>query len=591
MALKRKASSEGIAIPKRLHQQHVEGSLGTSNRQITADKAIKLLTPIQDLDSIDEIVHSDDGDPEYSARASPSAMSHEMHETPATPMSTTSSRYPSELKTIRCPFEGCDKAFNRPARLQEHIRSHNNERIFQCEFEGCDKSFLRPSHLAHHVKSAHSDIRDYPCDRPGCGKSFVNGSRLRRHLAAHDGRDQHRCTEYPPCNETFRKHSTLQKHITTVHKNLKPFPCTKLHPVTGEKCEMAFDTAGNLRNHESRVHSEKRFTCMECSESQSAQQPGLELDSDQDFSFPTYASLQEHIRTVHPPTCPQCPLVCSTSRELRRHLEVAHGDVSLEDRKVFPCNFNGCGRNFTRQGNLTVHIRTVHEGEKRFVCGEADLSKSKKVENWDGIGCGNRYGSKLALEDHIRTHHMGLKNAKAMRRERQGLAPRSQLPQKSVTTLSALTGQGYVEDSGRQIKCFDESCSHRFHRDYDLWVHMTTKHECSEDNIENLFLQRALLADNSGSAGNSLGMYGLEFDQDGQYSHHFYNEGDSSDVAFGSQSNDSVHLPAQPGLNADYLMQDIPNGSDAGNIDSMIPSHDEMALIDPVLAYSMSMEE
>ncbi|CAG7962825.1 unnamed protein product [Penicillium olsonii] len=567
MALKRKSSYEGDEMSKRSQRQHVENDL--------------------DLDPIDECVHSDGADPEYSARGSPSAMSHEMHETPATPMSTTSSRYPSELKTIRCPFEGCDKAFNRPARLQEHIRSHNNERIFHCEFDGCDKSFLRPSHLAHHVKSAHSDVRDYPCDRPGCGKSFVNGSRLRRHLAAHDGRDQHRCTEYPPCNETFRKHTTLQKHIMSAHKNMKPFPCTKLDPVTGENCQMAFDTAGNLRTHESRVHAEKRFTCMECSEN--PQQSATGLNAGSDFSFPTYTSLQDHIRAVHPPKCPQCPLVCSTSRELRRHLEIAHGDVSLEDRKVFPCTFNGCGRSFTRQGNLTVHIRTVHEGEKRFVCGEVDLSKSKNLETWNGIGCGNRYGSKLSLEDHVRTYHLGLKNAKAMRRERQGLAGRP-APQNSVTTLAALTGQGYAEDSGRQIKCFDESCSHRFHRDYDLWAHMTTRHGCSEDNVENLFLQRALLSEDSGSAGNSLGIYGLEFDQDGQYGQ-LYNGDGSADVAFGSQSNDSAHLPAQQGFNADYLMQDVPDGNNTGNIDSMIPSHDDMAFIDPILAYNMSMEE
>ncbi|KAJ5861205.1 uncharacterized protein N7529_008515 [Penicillium soppii] len=598
MALKRKASFEGVSTPKRLQKDNTQDNIGQFNLQITADKATRLLTIIPDLDMINEDLPSDADDAEYSAPGTPSVMSHDMNNTPATPMSTTSSRYPSELKTIRCPFEGCDKAFNRPARLKDHIRSHNNERLFRCDFEGCDKSFLRPTHLSHHVKSAHSDVRDYACDRPGCTKSFVNGSRLRRHLAAHDGRDQHRCTEYPPCNETFRKHSTLQKHVLSVHKKQKPFPCLKLDPATGEKCKMAFDTAGNLRTHESRVHIEKRFTCMECSENQQEQSSDMnqtDKDASQDCSFPTYTSLQEHIRTVHPPKCPQCPMVCSTSRELRRHIEVAHGDVSLEDRKVFPCHYGGCDRSFTRQGNLTVHIRTVHEGEKRFVCGETDLSKSKKVTNWDGIGCGHRYGSKLALEDHIRTQHMGLKNAKATRRERLGLKEKSQPQQTSVSTLAALTGQGYAEESGRQIKCLYTTCPNRFHRDYDLWLHMTTKHGCSEDSVENMFLQRALLADETGTGGNPLGMYGLGFDHDSQYNHQSYMGGDnSSDVAFGSQSNDSSsYLPAQQGLNSDYLMQDdiSAHTSGNGNIDSMIPNYDEMALIDPVIAYNLQMEQ
>ena len=157
---------------------------------------------------------------------------------------------------------------------------------------------------------------------------------------------------------------------------------------------MAFDKAGNLRTHQSRVHSEKRFTCAECAENMEAQSSEMADDSaKQDVSFPTYASLQNHIRIVHPPKCPECPLVCSTARGLRQHLEIAHGNVTLEERKIYPCTVPGCGQSFTKQGNLTVHVRTVHQGEKRFVCGETDLSKSTKLDGWDGVGCGKRYGN------------------------------------------------------------------------------------------------------------------------------------------------------------------------------------------------------
>ncbi|OQE02251.1 hypothetical protein PENSOL_c002G02372 [Penicillium solitum] len=536
MALKRKASSEGVTTPKRRQKQTV-------------------------LDNSDMIYEETHSDAEYSAPGTPSLMSECMDDSPATPFSATSSRrerYPSEFKTLPCPFEGCDKAFNRPARLQEHLRSHNNERIFQCDVEDCDKTFLRITHLQHHVKSAHTNVRDYVCDYPGCGKSFVNGSRLRRHVATHDGHDKYRCTEYPPCNETFRKHSTLQKHVTVVHLKQKPFPCNHVDPITKEKCDMAFDKAGNLRTHQSRVHSEKRFTCAECAEDMEAQSSEMADDSaNQDVSFPTYASLQNHIRIVHPPQCPECPLVCSTARGLRQHLEIAHGNVTLEERKIFPCTVPGCRQSFTKQGNLTVHVRTVHQGEKRFVCGETDLSKSTKLDGWDGVGCGKRYGNKLTLEDHIRVTHMGLPNARKRRQAKTSKKP----TQNSVSTLSALTGQGYAEETGRQIACFYlETCPHRFHRNYDLWVHMTTKHHCTEDEVQNLFMQRALLTDESSPGVNSLGIYGLGYDQDGQSYYQqsqSYTAGDhSSDIAFGSQSNDSSYLPSQPGLDSDYLMQD-----------------------------------
>lgn len=510
-------------------------------------------------------------------------------ETPATPISTTSTRYPSELKTHLCPFETCTKAFNRPARLQEHLRSHYNERLFACTYEGCDKTFLRASHLNHHTKSAHSGARDYICDRPGCEKSFVTGSRLRRHLAAHDGSDKYRCTEHPPCSETFRKHSTLQKHIMTVHLKQKPFPCPHTDAVTGQRCSMAFDTAGHLRAHASRLHTEKRFSCTECSQQATA---AAETDSGMmnAVTFPTYAMLQAHIRAVHPPQCPSCFITCSTSRELRRHLEITHGDVSVEDRKIFACTVPGCERSFTKKGNLTVHVRTVHEGEKRFACGETDLSTSKKVAGWDGLGCGKRYGTKLALEEHVRTAHLGFPNAKAERRQRLGLTPGKKATRNNnnnnhdidgdtnMSTLATLTGAGYPEESGRSITCFIESCAYRFHRDYDLWVHMSGKHGCSEDETRDLFLRRALLmtegdqcpsrtlAPDPGFLGGLVGVdFSLDDDQP-DHPYELYSLGDHSDG---------------PELNR--------AGAKDGETSATIPAGEaDLTLIDPLLVYNLT---
>jgi hypothetical protein len=224
----------------------------------------------------------------------------------------------------------------------------------------------------------------------------------------------------------------------------------------------------------------------------------------------------------------------------------------------------------------------VHEGEKRFGCGETDLSASKKVTGWDGIGCGKRYGSKLALEEHIRTAHLGFQNAKAERRERLGLSKKACI-NNQISTLAALTGQGYVEESGRHIACIYESCEHRFHRDYDLWVHMTAKHGCSEDEVQGLFMQRALLGDQSGPGGNSLGIYGLEFDDANMGFSHESTAGQGT--AF--QSHNTLAPPSQSGPESDIMMQDAYPSGVNHDADPMIPNHNDMALIDPVLAYHL----
>ncbi|EEQ86340.2 C2H2 transcription factor [Blastomyces dermatitidis ER-3] len=582
MAQKRKATSETNRQPKRL--QHS--------------------APSESSDIVDNGDISD-----FSSQSSYCLSHGSQHETPITPHSPASSRYPSDRKTHLCPYEGCFKAFNRPARLTEHLRSHTNERIFSCTYEGCEKTFLRASHLSHHVKSAHTTIRDYICDREGCGKTFVTGSRLRRHLAAHEGRDKYRCTEYPPCNETFRKHSTLQKHILTAHLNEKPFPCPHIDPATGQQCTQAFDTAGHLRSHESRIHGGARFACIECSSKaidETSTATNGTTNPHQTAVFPTYALLQAHMKSVHPPTCPECGMTSTSSRDLRRHLEITHGTVPVEERKIHPCLYPSCGRNFTKKGNLNVHMRTVHEGEKRFVCGETDLSSSKKVEGWNvkDNGCGKRYGSKLALEEHVRTAHLGLKNAKAERRELLGLngsssssssrgsggggsSSRSRTKDKdgqsaAPSNLAMLTGEGYMEESGRHIPCLLEQCAHLFHRDYDLWLHMASKHNLEENDIQILFMQRAM------QGGEQS--FDVDFDKLTRYGcRHGYATGS------GAGNGDDIHPQdlgdgqlvigkAQGLVSDEFAMADFAIGGCGSAVDN--GGDTDMTLIDPVLTFT-----
>jgi general transcription factor IIIA len=404
----------------------------------------------------------------------------------------------SGRKILPCPYQGCTKSFNRQARLNEHIRSHNNERPFNCPEKECGKAFLRDSHLKHHIKSAHTNERDYPCTWAYCNKKFATGTRLRRHESSHKAKEQYTCKGFDGCNETFRKHATLSRHILSVHENKKPFPCTELDTGKGEPCSSGFDTAEKLRAHKRAVHDDTRFVCMDC--------PPMDDDLDFQISFTTYALLQKHIAEVHPPTCPQCSLPCASEKDLRRHLELSHNtvDAQAENSKgsTFSCTFPNCTRSFTKKGNLNVHVKTVHEHRKEFVCGETELKlplqttqkRDPSLPDPSGItGCGRPFTSKATLEEHVRTVHLGMKSKRQeMNKRRQaeratdfesedaGSGSRAKRRRKSKVAKSAiaeLTGSASL-DLGAQFEAdsavgnpFDglayAEYDRDFHQDFD----------------------------------------------------------------------------------------------------------------------------
>lgn len=329
--------------------------------------------------------------------------------TPPTTPSIPHSKRPSDTRKLACHYKGCDKTFNRQARLNEHLRSHTNTRPFKCPH--CPKDFLRDTHLKHHVKSAHSNVRDYTCSYTGCGKGFATGTRLRRHEATHSGKNKYICTGYEGCDQTFRKKETLSRHVLKDHEETKPFPCTDVNSGTGEMCKKKFDTAEKLRSHQRAVHDPTKFTCTICTQAQAmAYRDNTEFDYEVAVPyFSTYFGLKKHVDTAHPPTCGTCSLQFTTPKEISRHMEVVHSVVdpsTTTKQGAHPCLHEGCGRFFSKKGNLSVHVKTVHEKRRDFVCGQTEVSLPEITSDIELAGCGRDFTSKSTLEEHIRTAHM-----------------------------------------------------------------------------------------------------------------------------------------------------------------------------------------
>ncbi len=294
------------------------------------------------------------------------------------------------------------------------------------------------------------------------------------------------CTE---CAQSFRKHGTLQAHITTVHEGRKRFTCA-LQDDGGKECGKGFDTVGKLKTHKGRAHGGKRFWCSICVPQGEAENYGSN-HIEQEPGFSTYAYLQEHIKSEHPPTCAECGLQCSTPATLKSHVEVQHGVLGVDERRTHGCPEPGCGRGFTKKGNMEIHLRLVH-GNKSFVCGEIDLSTLKNLGDWNGENaCGQALSTKANLVEHIRTAHMRLDHSrKGKNKQMAGNSKGASSRTKEVPALTWLTGSGYGDEIGRHIPCLLQDCNFRFLREYDLEIHLETSHSLPYHEVQDLMLEQ-----------------------------------------------------------------------------------------------------
>ncbi|KAK3114468.1 hypothetical protein LTR53_007200 [Teratosphaeriaceae sp. CCFEE 6253] len=476
----------------------------------------------------DDTPMDDHSTPESSALSEPWTEEPSIAETAATSTSKRPKIYP-------CDFSGCDKMFDRQSRVQIHMRSHTNERPFVCEEDDCGKTFRRAEHLERHRIDRHTDDRDYICPYPMgtaedgpaivCGKAFSTATRLKRHVAAHEAKSEMTCTEVG-CGKVFRKLETLQRHIKADHLHEKPFRCTEEVGEQGEECGQEFSKADSLKTHVAREHSGMRYFCEICPtaiataplsnamETTDETTPGSQ---EQDrVGYPTYALLQSHITLAHPPTCPHAS--CNgkpfpSNRALKAHLEIEHS--SLTSRQTHLCDWPGCGRGFTKAGNLKVHYQSVHLKARDFVCGGFDplaykgAQGLKGVEGWNGEGCGSQFGTKANLEDHIRTQHLGLpgkikpcriRKAQAKAASAAATSSRAVEVGETATTrvkkgdseaMSMLTGHGYDVLPNRAIACLVPGCAQRFGNEWHLAEHLELGHGWFVDDVSDALAERA----------------------------------------------------------------------------------------------------
>ena len=114
-----------------------------------------------------------------------------------------------------------------------------------------------------------------------------------------------------------------------------------------------------------------------------------------------------------------------------------------------------------------------------------------QVANWNGTdSCGKTLTTKVGLEEHIRTAHQGLPPSRKPQRPTKHGVPDGPARKHQVSVFTRLTGIGYEEKSGRQVPCLVVGCSHRFLREYDLEIHLQSRHGLADLGVREMPTER-----------------------------------------------------------------------------------------------------
>ncbi|GAB2249522.1 hypothetical protein Droror1_Dr00012881 [Drosera rotundifolia] len=214
-------------------------------------------------------------------------------------------------------------------------------------------------------------LRPFVCDIDDCQMSYRRKDHLKRHLIQHQGK-LFKCTA-KDCNKEFCAQSNMKRHFKNMHE-LKPM-CDSVQEKKKYVCQEVGCGKEFLYESRLRKHEESHVT----------------LDSVEVFCigcnkpFSNKQCLKAHLASCHRHVTCEVFGCQHLRKNIHRHLR-SHEVGSPETIK---CDFEDCGRTFSKKSNLQQHIRTVHHKHRRFLCG---------VD-----GCGLRLTLKHVRDKHEKT--------------------------------------------------------------------------------------------------------------------------------------------------------------------------------------------
>ncbi|XP_022230475.2 zinc finger protein 436 [Drosophila obscura] len=268
-----------------------------------------------------------------------------------------SSQLPCETLPYVCHV--CHKPFRQQCRLNQHMRSHINEKLYRCE--ECGKKLKHLRNFKEHMLT-HTNVKPHQC--PICGRFYRTTSSLAAHKRTHAEEKPHNCDQ---CGRGYAALDHLKRHMLT-HTGERPYAC--------DLCDKAYYDSSSLRQHKVSHTGAKMFTCEICG-------VGLSQKSGYKKHMLVHSGQKPH-------TCHICGRAFTFTSNLNAHVRLHSGE------KPFKCEI--CGKAFPTKKRLNSHLR-VHNKDSRYngVVGTTTTTATIPVVSSASVGVGVGVGIGMGM--------------------------------------------------------------------------------------------------------------------------------------------------------------------------------------------------
>ncbi|XP_014368415.2 zinc finger protein 729 [Papilio machaon] len=270
----------------------------------------------------------------------------------------------------------CSRTFTRKYNLQTHIENYHMNSSCYCEI--CDQRFGSPAGLQLHLSRGHNRFgQAFPeCDI--CGRIFTRKQNITSHMITvhlQSGRPDIRCHL---CEKTFTTERNLKRHKNQLHNPNAEYPICDM-------CKKVFKSKSALITHIVSTHQhvdKDSLKCQLCSK-----------------VYTNNRNLKRHVEMFHGERgefkCPICPKVYTSNQSLRRHNKTMHNPDSIQ----FNCQI--CCKEIYGKENIDEHV---------ILCTQNDVPECKETEitsepMYNCTNCEKSFNLEPLLRHHVKTEH------------------------------------------------------------------------------------------------------------------------------------------------------------------------------------------